>query len=108
MVGRATELAKHTLDSSKIRDGLLLDRRGILVLKITEFSKKFDLLGVHHFDTFGKLVERMPVVARADCIGVGVVTIGNDAESDYPRPATAADRSGARKGCQGQAGKRCR
>ncbi len=35
----------------------------------------------------------MPVKTCSDCIGIGVVTIGNYAESNGPMPATAVGRA---------------
>ena len=97
MVGRAFEFVKYTLDGSKICQGLLLNGRRILVFEIAKLYEKINLLGVHRFDTSGKLIERMPVIACADSIGVCIVAIGNDAESHFARLVTAADRSLAGK-----------
>lgn len=95
MIGWAFEFTEHALDSSKVRQSLLLDGRRILVLKITKLHEKIDLLLVHRFDAFAKLVERMPIIACADGIGVGVVTVSNDAESNGLRPTTAVGWTGA-------------
>ena len=83
----------------------MLDRRGVLVLKIAKLREEIYTLSVHLLDTFAKLVERIAVIACADGIGVGVVTVGNNAESYGPWPASAADWTGAGKLCQSQPGK---
>jgi hypothetical protein len=47
----------------------------------------------------------MPIIARADSIGVGVVTVGNDAEPDGSGSVPPANWTDAGSRRQGQAGK---
>jgi hypothetical protein len=62
-----------------MQEGLLFDRRPVLVLEIPQFDEEVDLLIVHPVHALGELAQRLAVETRPHRVGIGVVAIGDDA-----------------------------
>jgi len=105
MIRRAVKSLEHFLGGQKIRKSVFLGRRFVLVFEISEFYKKINPFGVHQRHTLGEFIEGFAIKTRALCIGIGIVTICNNAKSYKMTLAATAERSVAGKRCQSKTGK---